>query len=184
LHVGNDRRILAGVTYGYQQLPIWVAEMTLEMAPHRKAVAPRRGGPGGVKGERAHGRSRLSNMVGRLPDVDRRTAVGRRFHDITRALTIDAGAIAADNYDLPEAKRQLIRRFAGASVIAEMMEAKLAAGQEINISEHAQLCSVLVRLSQRIGIDRAMREIEDDASLVAEYERALHEGDAPDATEE
>jgi hypothetical protein len=70
---------------------------SVEMAPHRKAVVPKvppKGGPGGVKGERAHGRSRLSNMVGRLPDVDRRTAAGPtfpRYHP--RALTIDAGAI-------------------------------------------------------------------------------------------
>jgi hypothetical protein len=157
-------------------------EPSAEMHRNRKAVAPpRKGGPGGTKGERAHGRSRLSNLVGRLPDVDKRSAVGRRFFDIVSALTVDAGARidAAGGCDLPEAKRQLIRRFAGASVIAEMLEARLASGQDISIRDHAQLCSVLVRISQRIGIDRTPKQILDDIDDPAfrVYEEALQRAD-------
>jgi hypothetical protein len=40
-----------------------------------------------------------------------------------------------------------------------------------------------VRISQRIGIDRAMREVEEDASLIAEYERALNEVDTTETEE-
>jgi len=44
-------------------------------------------------------------------------------------------------------------------VIAEQMEAKLARGEQINIAEHATLSSTLVRLAQRIGIDRRAKNI-------------------------
>jgi hypothetical protein len=122
-------------------------------------------------------RSKISNAIGKLPDTDGRTLIGRRFRDITRALQIDAGG-----HDLPEVRVQLIRRFAAASVVAEMMEAKLAAGEDINIQDHCQLCSTLVRISQRIGIDRIARDldgIDADDPAYAIYERALRRS-APD----
>jgi hypothetical protein len=60
---------------------------------------------------------------------------------------------------LSEARQQLIRRFAAASVLAEEMEARLANGAQIDINEHATLSSTLVRLASRIGIDRIARNI-------------------------
>src|SRR3974390_39422 len=39
------------------------------------------------------------------------------------------------------------------------MEAQLANGAEINIAEHAVLCSTLVRIAQRIGINRMPRDV-------------------------
>jgi hypothetical protein len=39
------------------------------------------------------------------------------------------------------------------------MEAQLARGESINISEHALLCSTMVRVAQRIGVDRVARNI-------------------------
>ncbi len=46
------------------------------------------------------------------------------------------------------------------------MEAKLANGEEINIVEHAQLASTLVRIAQRIGIDRRSKVI---GSTLSDY---------------
>jgi antitoxin (DNA-binding transcriptional repressor) of toxin-antitoxin stability system len=45
----------------------------------------------------------------------------------------------------------LIRRFAAAAVLAEQLEARIARGEEITLTDHALLCSSLVRLAQRIG---------------------------------
>jgi len=42
----------------------------------------------------------------------------------------------------------------------------LANGEAIDIADHALLCSTLVRLSSRIGIDRTAREI---VPTLAEY---------------
>jgi hypothetical protein len=48
--------------------------------------------------------------------------------------------------------------------LAEQMEACLANGETININEHALLCSSLVRLAQRIGIDRVAKDISPSLS--------------------
>ena len=60
---------------------------------------------------------------------------------------------------MSEARAQLIRRFAAAAVLAEQMEARLANGEQIEIAEHAILSSTLVRLAQRIGINRVPKDI-------------------------
>jgi hypothetical protein len=54
---------------------------------------------------------------------------------------------------------QLVRRFAAAAVLAEQMESRLANGEQIDIQEHALLCSTLTRLAQRIGIERRARDV-------------------------
>ena len=50
-------------------------------------------------------------------------------------------------------------RFAAAAVLAEQMESRLANGEQIDIQEHALLCSTLTRLAQRIGIERRARDV-------------------------
>jgi hypothetical protein len=61
----------------------------------------------------------------------------------------------------------LIRRFAAASVLAEQLESRLANGEQIDIQEHATLSSTLVRLAQRIGIDRVARDVTPSWSDIA-----------------
>jgi hypothetical protein len=100
-------------------------------------------------------RSRVTNGRDVLPNIDGRSTVARRFHDIVSAVIVDQGGIDRCS----ESRLQLIRRFAAAAVIAEQMESHLANGEEIDVSQHALLCSSLVRLAQRIGIDRRARNI-------------------------
>ena len=102
-----------------------------------------------------HGRSRITNGGDILPYVDGRSTIARRYRDIASQLAVDQGG--ADR--LSEARLQLIRRFAACACIAEQLEAALARGEQIDISEHAQLCSSLVRIASRIGIDRISREV-------------------------
>ena len=104
---------------------------------------------------KSHARARVSNGRDVLPDVDGRSIIARRFRDIVRAIFVDQGG----EDRCSESRKQLIRRFAAAAVIAEQMEARLVSGEQINISEHALLCSSLVRLCQRIGISRVARDI-------------------------
>ena len=54
---------------------------------------------------------------------------------------------------------QLIRRFASGAVLAEALEARLVKGEQIDIAEHALLSSTLVRLAQRIGINRVAWDV-------------------------
>jgi hypothetical protein len=112
-------------------------------------------------------RSRVTNGQDLLPGVDGRTLLARRYRDILAQLVADQGN------DLSEARLQLCRRFAAAACIAEGMEAKLARGESIDIAEHAQLSSTLVRLAQRIGIDRVPRDV---TPSVADYVASLARG--------
>ena len=111
--------------------------------------------PAATRVARPTNRSRVSNGADVLPDVDGRSAIARRYRDIHAQLAKDQGGVDR----LSEARLQLCRRFAAAACIAEQMEADLANGKTIDITEHAQLCSTLVRVAQRIGINRIAKEI-------------------------
>jgi hypothetical protein len=117
---------------------------------HRKPI-----GSKPVRGWKVYGRSRVSNGHDVLPDVDGRSVIARRYRDITRAILVDQGGVE----QCSESRQQLIRRFAAAAVLAEQMESKLARGEEIDIQQHALLCSSLVRLAQRIGINRIPNDV-------------------------
>ena len=99
--------------------------------------------------------SRVTNGSSTLPGVDGRSAVARRYHDICTAIAADQGGVDR----MSEARLQLVRRFAAAAVLAEMLEARLARGEPIDVGEHAHLSSTLCRLVQRIGINRRARDI-------------------------
>ena len=97
-----------------------------------------------------------------LPGVDGRSIVGRRYRDIADAITQDQGGAER----CAEARIQLIRRFSACAVMAEQIEAKLALGKTIDIAEHAQLTSAMVRVATRIGINRRVRNV---TPSLAEY---------------
>ena len=68
----------------------------------------------------------------------------RRYRDICAAIATDQGGAER----LSETRLQLIRRFAAAACLAEAMEARLANGEQIDLAEHAQLASTLVRIAR------------------------------------
>ncbi len=100
-------------------------------------------------------RSGVSNGRDVLPGVDGRSVIARRYYDIQTAIIVDQGTASL----ISEARLQLIRRFSAAAVMAEMLEAKLANGEEISIAEHALLCSTLVRVARQIGVDRIPKDV-------------------------
>ena len=100
-------------------------------------------------------RSRVTNGKDILSNVDGRSLIARRYRDIVEAITSDQGGVGR----ITETRAQLIRRFASLSVQAEAMDAQLANGKPINISEYSQISSTLVRIAQRLGINRVARDI-------------------------
>jgi hypothetical protein len=104
---------------------------------------------------KAQARSRLSNARDLLPNVDGRSLIARRYRDIVSAIASDQGG--ADR--LSETRLQLIRRFAAAACLAEQLEARLARGEQIDIQEHSLIVSTMVRVAQRIGVDRVPRDV-------------------------
>jgi hypothetical protein len=112
-------------------------------------------GIGIIARRKATARSKVTNHHDLLPGVDGRSPAARRFRDILANLASDQGGIER----ISEARLQLIRRFSAAAVLAEGLEARLLNGEAIEVSEHARLSSTLVRLVERIGIDRHSKDI-------------------------
>jgi hypothetical protein len=110
---------------------------------------------GASKPLKSYHKSRVSNGRDILPDVDGRSLIARRYRDIASAILIDQGGVEACS----ESRQQLVRRFAAAAVLAEMLEAQLARGEKVDISQHALLCSTLVRVARQIGVDRIAKNI-------------------------
>jgi hypothetical protein len=126
-------------------------------AVRRKSSANR-----SAEARKSHGRSRLSNGTKLLPDSDGRLKINRRFRDIASAILSDQSG----EDRCSESRKQLIRRFAAAACLAEQMEAKLGKGEEIDITQHALLVSTMVRVAQRIGIDRVPKLV---TPTISEY---------------
>jgi hypothetical protein len=94
--------------------------------------------------------SRMAAQHAEVPDIHSCFAASRRHGEIVEAMVIDQGG--ADH--LSEARLRLIHRFAAYVLLAEQMEAQLMRGDEINISDHALVCNMLMRIAQSIGLDR------------------------------
>lgn len=125
-------------------------------------------------------RSRLSNRVAKLMDVDGRSAVARRFRDLTADVIQDQGGVDRCS----TVRLALIRRFAGLATLAETLEARLVAGHKVDVVEATQLASTLVRLASRIGLDRRAKSVPDLDSYLAQSRRRTrrsHNGNDDDA---
>jgi hypothetical protein len=90
-----------------------------------------------------------------LPDVDGRSVVARRYRDIMGAVISDQGGAE----HLSEAQLQLIRRFSAASMLPSRSRRALAQGVQVNIQEYSVLVSTIVRVAQRIGIERRAKNV-------------------------
>jgi hypothetical protein len=112
-------------------------------------------GPNMPRYEAKPTRARVTNHNDLLPGVDGRSAGARRYRDLVLEIVTDQGGVE----NCASARLQLIRRFAAASVLAERLEADIAEGAQVDIAEHAQLCSSLVRIAQRIGINRRLKNV-------------------------
>jgi hypothetical protein len=112
--------------------------------------------PRTAEDRKAHGRSRVTNGGdASIPKVDGRKWIAKRYREIAAAIFSDQGGVDRCS----ESRKQLIRRFAAAAVLAEELEVQLARGEEVDINRHALLCSTLVRIAQRTGLHRMPRDV-------------------------
>src|SRR5450756_1634642 len=72
-------------------------------------------------------RAKATNHPAVMANTDGRSVIARRFFDVTQSIIADQAGLSRCS----EARLQLIRRFSAAAVMAEVLEAKLAAGQDI-----------------------------------------------------
>lgn len=88
--------------------------------------------------------------------LDGRSALARRYRDLVGQFTSDVGGNPA------EAQKQVIRRAASLSVWCEAVEARLAAGEDIDIGPYTTACNSVRRLLLDIGLQRVARDVSDD----------------------
>ena len=126
---------------------------------------------------KSRARSRVTNHRDLLPDVDGRSLIARRYRDIMAAVIVDQGGLDL----LSEARLQLVRRFAACAVLCELQEAAMANGESIDIAEYSTLTSTLVRVAQRIGINRTARDITPTLTASTSHRKRqwTHDHDRP-----
>jgi hypothetical protein len=87
--------------------------------------------------------------------LDGRTKARKQFDAIAEGIASDLGGEA----DLTTVQRHLVEAFAGCAVVVHDINARLLLGQPIDIGEASQAVSSLVRLAQRIGVGRHIRDV-------------------------
>jgi hypothetical protein len=84
-------------------------------------------------------------------DLDGRTNAAKAFDRLYSEISSDLGN------ELTAVERSLVEGFCGATVVLQALNTKLALGQEIDLSEHAVVCSSMVRIAAKIGVSRKAR---------------------------
>lgn len=84
-------------------------------------------------------------------NLDGRPNAAKAFDRLFSAISSDLGG------DLTAVERSLVEGFCGATVVLQALNTKLALGQDIDLSEHAAVCSSMVRIAAKIGLSRRSR---------------------------
>ena len=110
--------------------------------------------------------------------IDGRTKGRRKFDAIAAGIASDLGG----EDRLSTVQRHLVEAFAGAALHVSDLNARLLLGGKIDVTEHSQVISTLVRIASRIGIHRLARDV--SPPRVDEYITAIngdgdgdHDGD-------
>jgi hypothetical protein len=148
-------------------------------------TAPLRAGSVADRMLTRHGKVRLLT----LDALDQRTAAAKLFVRMVADIENDLGG----RDELTTIERALIEGFAGAAVTLANLNTRLALGEQIDLSQHAQAVSAMVRVASRLGITRRQRDVtpslseflaanappEADPELAADdAETAIDEGEA------
>jgi hypothetical protein len=87
--------------------------------------------------------------------LTRQNRARKQFDAIARGIASDLGGESR----LSTVQKQLVEAFAGAAIHVHDKNARLLLGEEVDLVEHCQAISTLVRVAQRIGLHRVARNI-------------------------
>jgi hypothetical protein len=87
--------------------------------------------------------------------LDGRTSAARIFAQLAAAIENDLGG----HSELSTIELQLIQAFCGASVMLENLNVQLALGDPVEPLELAQIASTLVRVANKLGLQRRARDV-------------------------
>jgi hypothetical protein len=100
--------------------------------------------------------------------LDGRTRARKIFDRIATGIATDLGG----EDQLSTVQRHLVEAFAGAAVHVEFLNTRLLLGEKVEILEHSQAISSMVRIASRIGVNRIPRNVTPTVAEYLEPERA------------
>jgi hypothetical protein len=98
-------------------------------------------------------------------NADGRSASYRRFKDVLEQILADLGGAEI----LSEGQRQLCRRAATLSIMAESMECDAVGNKPFDVDLYGQLTDRLGRCLARLGLERVARPVNDGSQALADY---------------
>jgi hypothetical protein len=87
--------------------------------------------------------------------LDGRTNAAKVFDRLVADIEVDLGG----REQLSTIERALVEAFAGACVTLHHLNTKLALGETIDLGQHAQAVSAMVRVASRLGLQRRAKDI-------------------------
>ena len=100
--------------------------------------------------------------------LDKRSNAFKLFNRLAADIEADLGG----RDQLSTIELTLIEAYVGAAVTLQSLNTRLALGQVIDLSQHAQAVSAMVRVASRLGLQRRARPVETLADYLArEYPR-------------
>jgi hypothetical protein len=108
-------------------------------------------------------------------NLDGRTKARRQFDAIATGIAADLGG----EDRLSTVQKHLVEAFAGAAIHVHDLNARLLLGEQVDIVEHSQAISTMVRVASRIGLNCVAKDVTPSiADIAAEIEAAKCEGNA------
>jgi hypothetical protein len=87
--------------------------------------------------------------------LDGRTNAAKIFDQLVADIEADLGG----RDQLSTIERALVEGFAGAALTLNNLNTRLALGQAIDLSQHAQAVSAMVRIASRLGLQTRSRDV-------------------------
>jgi hypothetical protein len=113
--------------------------------------------------------SRLFAVAG----IDGRTQTAMRFRDLVETISNDLGGPSV----LSEGQKQLIRRTATLSIMAEATESDVVRNMACDLNNYGMLCDRLRRIFETLGIERKARGATDDPAAILGRIMSRHSGE-------
>jgi hypothetical protein len=87
--------------------------------------------------------------------LDGRTKACKQFDAIADGIAADLGGLDR----LTTVQKHLVEAFAGCAIAVHAINARLLLGQSVDLAEHSQVVSTLVRIASRIGLGRMPHDV-------------------------
>jgi hypothetical protein len=120
--------------------------------------------PDGLVFPAGNGRGKVRLLT--RQNLDGRTKASKQFDAIAQGIADDIKGSG----ELSTIQLHLVEAFAGCAIIINAINAQLLSGGAIDVTEHSQAASTLVRLASRLGLHRRMRDANDLTEHIARLE--------------